>query len=175
MAESYDAIKRISPHTRVMVIFRYVEMNAKKGYHPIEKFDREKIDVLGFTTYPRFPSPADIPDDYYRPIIERTGDVPVAFTEIGRETKPGDPGAQEGQAEFLLWFLRYLLFKTYFVCTIRPPPIKSCSKRQGLGNVLDGSGSSGLGIGSHAACTRIRLVLADLVLSVWSLDFVPSL
>ena len=32
--------------------------------------------------------------------------MPVAFTEIGWETKPDDPGVQERQAEFLLWFLR---------------------------------------------------------------------
>jgi hypothetical protein len=106
VAESYDAIKRVSPHTKVMVVFRYVEMTAKHGYHLIDKFDKEKIDVFGFTSYPRFPSVADIPADYYAPITERTGDVPVAFTEIGWETKPADPGARERQAEFLLWFLR---------------------------------------------------------------------
>lgn len=106
VAESYDAIKKVSPETKVMVIFRYVEMNAKKGYHLIEKFDQEKIDVFGFTSYPRFASAEDIPAGYYRPITERTGDVPVAFTEIGWETKPDDPGAQERQAGFLLWFLR---------------------------------------------------------------------
>lgn len=106
VAESYEAIKEVSPDTQVMVIFRYVEMNAKKGYHLIEKFDQEKIDVFGFTSYPRFASPADIPADYYRPITQRTGDVPIAFTEIGWETKPADPGAEDRQAEFLLWFLR---------------------------------------------------------------------
>lgn len=105
VAESYDAIKKVSPDTKVMVIFRYVEMNAKKGYHLIEKFSQEKIDVFGFTSYPRFATPADIPAGYYRPIVERAGEVPVAFTEIGWETKPGDPGAQDRQAEFLLWFL----------------------------------------------------------------------
>jgi len=106
VAESYDAIKKVSPDTKVMVIFRYVEMNAKKGYYLIEKFDQEKIDVFGFTSYPRFASPVDIPAGYYQPITERTGEVPVAFTEIGWETKPGDIGAQERQAKFLLWFLR---------------------------------------------------------------------
>ena len=105
VAESYDAIKKVSPETKVMVIFRYVEMNAKRGYHLIAKFDQEKIDVFGFTSYPRFARAADIPAGYYRPITERTGDVPIAFTEIGWETKPGEPGAQERQAEFLLWFL----------------------------------------------------------------------
>jgi hypothetical protein len=106
VAESYDAIKKVSPDTKVMVIFRYVEMNVKEGYHLIEKFNQEKIDIFGFTSYPRFASPTDIPAGYYRPITERTGDVPVAFTEIGWETKPGDPGAHKLQAEFLLWFLR---------------------------------------------------------------------
>jgi hypothetical protein len=106
VSESYDAIKEVSRDTRVMVVFRYVEMNAKRGYHLIEKFDQEKIDVFGFTSYPRFATPRDIPAGYYRPITDRTGDVPVAFTEIGWETKPGDLEAQERQKEFLLWFLR---------------------------------------------------------------------
>jgi hypothetical protein len=106
VAESYDAIKKVSPQTKVMVIFRYVEMAAKNGYHLIEKFDQEKIDVFGFTTYPRVASPADIPAGYYQPIVQRTGDVPVAFTEIGWPTGPGDAEGKQHQADFLLWFLR---------------------------------------------------------------------
>jgi hypothetical protein len=106
VAESYDAIKKVSPETKVMVIFRYVEMAEKKAYHLIEKFDQKKIDVLGFTTYPRFATPADIPAGYYQPIVQRTGDVPVAFTEIGWPTMPGDADGKQHQADFLLWFLR---------------------------------------------------------------------
>ena len=106
VAESYDAIKKVSPETKVMVIFRYVEMAAKNGYHLIEKFDPKKIDVFGFTTYPRFATPADIPAGYYQPIVQRTGDVPVAFTEIGWPTMPGDADGKQHQADFLLRFLR---------------------------------------------------------------------
>jgi hypothetical protein len=107
VAESYDAIKAVSPRTRVLVIFRYEEMAAKKGFDLIKKF--KKIDLFGFTTYPdlrKFPSPAAIPSDYYRPIADRVGPVPVAFTEIGWATVPGDAEGERHQAEFLRWFLR---------------------------------------------------------------------
>ena len=106
VAESYDAIKNVSPETKVMVVFRYVEMAARKGYDLIEKFNQEKIDIFGFTSYPRFATPADIPAGYYQPIAQRTGDMPVAFTEIGWPTMPGDAEGKQNQADFLLWFLR---------------------------------------------------------------------
>jgi len=106
VAETYDAVKQVSPQTRVMVVFRYVEMRARKGYDLVTKFDRKKIDLFGFTTYPRFADPADIPDAYYRPIVDRVGKVPIAFTEIGWPTPPGDPKAPQRQADFLRWFLR---------------------------------------------------------------------
>jgi len=67
----------------VLAVFRYTEMYAKNGFFLIDRFDKKRIDVFGFTSYPRFASPSDIPADYYRPITERTGSVPIAFTEIG--------------------------------------------------------------------------------------------
>lgn len=108
VAESYDAIKQVAPRTKVMVIFRYEEMVAKHGFDLIRKFDPAKLDLYGFTTYPdlqKYARPADIPAHYYQPIRERVGNKPVAFTEIGWATPPGDSRGQENQADFLRWFL----------------------------------------------------------------------
>ncbi|MBI3912076.1 MAG: glycosyl hydrolase 53 family protein [Armatimonadetes bacterium] len=109
VADSYDAIQSVSPKTRVMIIFRYEEMVAKRGFDLINKIDFKKIDVFGFTTYPDlqgFASPAAMPPGYYRPIAERVGNVPIAFTEIGWATLPDDPKGQQHQAEFLTRFLQ---------------------------------------------------------------------
>ncbi|MCX7886150.1 MAG: arabinogalactan endo-1,4-beta-galactosidase [Verrucomicrobiae bacterium] len=109
VAESYDAVKAVSPRTQVMVVFRYEEMAAKKGYDLLRKFDANKLDLFGFTTYPdlqKFAGPSAIPPDYYRPILDRIGQKPAAFTEIGWATVPGDPKGETHQAEFLRWFLK---------------------------------------------------------------------
>lgn len=109
VAESFSAIKAVSPQTRVLIVFRYEEMAAKKGFDLIGKFDSKKIDLFGFTAYPdlqKFASPAAIPRDDYRPIAERAGQVPVAFTEMAWPTVPGDSPGEEHQAEFLRWFLQ---------------------------------------------------------------------
>jgi hypothetical protein len=109
VAESYTAIKTVSPQTRVLIIFRYEEMVARKGFDLIRKFDPGKMDLFGFTTYPdlqKFPSPAAIPRDYYGPIAERVGPKPVAFTEVAWPTIPGDSQGEEHQAGLLRWFLR---------------------------------------------------------------------
>lgn len=109
VAESYDAVKAVSPRTQVMVVFRYEEMVAKRGFDLLRKFDAKKLDLFGFTTYPdlqKFKSPAEIPRDYYRPILDRIGQKPVAFTEIGWATAPGNARGEANQAEFLRWFLK---------------------------------------------------------------------
>jgi hypothetical protein len=108
VAESYDAIKQVAPRTKVMVIFRYEEMVAKRGFDLITKFNPAKLDLYGFTTYPdlqKFARPADIPPHYYQPIRERVGNKPVAFTEIGWATQPGDSDGEQNQVDFLRWFL----------------------------------------------------------------------
>lgn len=109
VAECYDAVKEVSPQTRLMVIFRYEEMVAKKGFDLITRFNPKKLDLFGFTTYPdlqKFASPAAIPRGYYHPIAERVGRLPVAFTEVAWPTVPGDARGATNQAEFLRWFLR---------------------------------------------------------------------
>jgi hypothetical protein len=93
-AQAYDAIKKVSPATRVFTIFQLELMrggaflitgkeSSPAQWELLAKFDR-RLDVAGFTTYPflAYRAPADIPVDYYADAARRAG-VPVAFTEIG--------------------------------------------------------------------------------------------
>ena len=119
-AEAYDAIKKVSPSTRVFTIFQLELMRgsaylmtgksepAAPQWPLLEKF-AGRLDVAGFTTYPflDFRTPAEIPDDYYADAARRAG-VPVAFTEIGWPSADlggaaaGSPygGTPEEQADF---------------------------------------------------------------------------
>ncbi len=92
-AEAYDAVKRVSPSTKVFTIF---QLELMKG-HAIRWTGRDdppqwdllqrfagRLDLVGFTTYPflQYARPADIPDDYYADAASRAR-APVAYTEIG--------------------------------------------------------------------------------------------
>jgi hypothetical protein len=93
-SDIYDAIKDVSPGTLVFTIFQ-LETLRGAGYLTGTSEGRQshwelldmfgvRLDLAVFTTYPYFDytSPADIPDDYYAAIAERT-DLPIAFSEIG--------------------------------------------------------------------------------------------
>ena len=108
VAESYNAIKSVSPHTQVMVVFKIENLIDKNTWFLIDKFDKNKIDLIAFTTYPYlmgYTSPYDIPLNYYDEIIKHTGEKKVAFTEIGWSSSSIIEGSEEKQAEFLSWFL----------------------------------------------------------------------
>jgi hypothetical protein len=116
-AETYDAIKAVSPQTLVFPIFQ-LEITKGGGYltgqahQPqwdlLDRFG-ERLDLAAFTTYPFFdyPSPADLPEDYYAEIAAHTT-RPLAFTEIGWPSAPLAPapdseygGSEEEQAAFV--------------------------------------------------------------------------
>ena len=93
-ADAYDAIKKVSPSTKVFTIFQLelmrgsaFLMTGKQSTPPqwdlLAKFSG-RLDLVGYTTYPflAYTSPADIPDDYYADAARRSP-APVAFTEIG--------------------------------------------------------------------------------------------
>ncbi|HIE23727.1 MAG TPA: hypothetical protein EYP68_05810 [Candidatus Korarchaeota archaeon] len=112
--ETYNAIKEVSPRTKVFVTFSYEQLLYGIGnlssdlphWFLIEKF-MPKLDLLAFTTYPWkiFDKPADIPDDYYRRISYHVS-VPVAFTEIGWASSSDKfEVSEEEQARFLIRFL----------------------------------------------------------------------
>lgn len=121
-AETYDAVKAVSPQTKVFAIFQ-LEMLKGNGFllgnsetrqpqwELLSRFGH-RLDLAAFTTYPflDFQSPADIPDGYYAEIAAYT-DKPVAFTEIGWPSAPlmsfpDSPygGSEDEQAEFVRRF-----------------------------------------------------------------------
>jgi len=117
VSETYDAVKTVSPETKVFIVFRLDTVDSYDGWFLIEKFDKNKIDLFGFTSYPYmlgYPGPAlyekpsDIPTNYYTRVMNYTGEKPIVFSEIGwtsSELLRG--GSEEEQVEFLLWFLEH--------------------------------------------------------------------
>jgi hypothetical protein len=115
--ETYDGIKAVSPDTKVFVVFRLDTIDSYDGWFLIDKFDKDKIDLFGFTSYPYmlgypgtplYEKPSDMPSDYYTRIMNYTGDKAIVFTEIGW-TSSGllRGGSEQEQVEFLLWFLEH--------------------------------------------------------------------
>jgi len=115
--ETYDNIKAVSPTTKVFVVFRLDTIDSYNGWLLIEKFNKDKLDLFGFTTYPymlgypgtaHYEKPTDMPKNYYTRIMNYTGDKSIVFSEIGwtsSELLRG--GSEEEQVEFLLWFLEH--------------------------------------------------------------------
>jgi len=108
--QAYDEIKKVSPQTKVFVVFSLSQMygqhdSAKSHWKLIEMFEPQ-LDLVGFTTYPwhHFSDPTQIPDNYYKKLSLLT-DRPIAFTEIGWVSDEGEGSSQKEQAEFLLRFL----------------------------------------------------------------------
>lgn len=94
--EIYALVKAESPETQVFVTFQWDDLNnmfsqPEEGNR--QKFDTSweqvevfepNLDIWAISTYPYFvfPSGADIPADYYTPLLTRT-DKPVAVAEGG--------------------------------------------------------------------------------------------
>jgi hypothetical protein len=123
-ADAYDAIKKVSPATKVFTIFQLELMRgaaflatAKQSTPPqwdlLARFSG-KLDLVGYTTYPflAFANPADIPEDYYADAARRSA-APIAFTEVGWPSADlggaaaGSPygGTPQEQSEFVTRFL----------------------------------------------------------------------
>ncbi|HVP93347.1 MAG TPA: hypothetical protein VMS94_06380 [Acidobacteriota bacterium] len=117
VGETYDGIKAVSPSTRVFVVFRLDTIDSYDGWFLIKKFNKDKIDLFGFTSYPYmlgypgvplYEKPSDMPFDYYTRIMNYTEGKPIVFSEIGwtsSELLRG--GSEQEQVEFLLWFLEH--------------------------------------------------------------------
>ena len=104
--EVYDAIKAVSPDTKVFTVF---QLEAMKGLTlwEIEENDPHwdminqfKSDVVAFTTYPGlfYRDPSDVPQDHYTEILSHTS-KPIAFTEIGWHSAPSLAGWESSEAE----------------------------------------------------------------------------
>ena len=103
--EAYDAVKEVSPETKVFVVFSLNQMGALGQWELIEKFGNE-ADLVAFTSYPwkEYGTPAEIPEDYYSRIAEYT-DKPIAFAEMGWPSDGSVGASEEEQAEYLARFV----------------------------------------------------------------------
>jgi hypothetical protein len=113
--EVYAAAKDISPETQVFVTFQWEDLNnifpeiaeGRRAYDinwdQVEAFEPE-LDVWVISSYPfvAFSSGADIRDDYYTPLLDRTN-KPLALGEGGYTSKPIGPfpGAPSDQVLYL--------------------------------------------------------------------------
>ncbi len=109
--EIYDAVKAEAPETQVFVTFQWEQVNGvlisgesspEPDWDQIELFE-PNLDLWAISSYPfvAFRSGADIPEDYYAPLLTRT-DKRLAVAEggfISRETGPfsGTPQDQVDQ------------------------------------------------------------------------------
>lgn len=104
--EVYDAIKEVSPKTKVFTIFQLEKMKGltmweiEESEAHWEMIDTFKSDIVAFTTYPGlfYRNPADIPADHYTEISSHTA-KPIAFTEIGWHSAPSPAGWESSEAE----------------------------------------------------------------------------
>ncbi len=94
--ETYDAIKLVSPNTKIFTIFQLEYMKGLQGglFGGVNDTvnlsqwsllsNASKADFFAFTTYPCmiYKNPSDIPSDYYTNITKYTS-KPIGFTEIG--------------------------------------------------------------------------------------------
>ena len=102
--DAYAEIKKVSPSTKVFVVFSYTHMIDNEQFALLERFDK-RVDLIGLTTYPwkHFDNPQEIDLDYYKKIKNYIS-KPIAFTEIGWISSKEGGSSEEEQAEFLKQF-----------------------------------------------------------------------
>jgi hypothetical protein len=113
--EAYVSIKQASPETRVFVTFQWEDLNnlmegANEGrpayqvnWSQVEAFEPQ-LDLWVISSYPfaAFARGADIPADYYTPLLGRTT-KPLAVAEGGYSSSPVGPfpGTPQDQVDYL--------------------------------------------------------------------------
>jgi len=117
-SEVYDAIKSVSPNTKVFTVFQLEKMKGMNGglfggvnnqskaeWFLIDKF---KSDIVAFTTYPGliYKNPSEIPQDYYSEIKSHTN-KPVAFTEIGWHSATSPTGWESNESEQAAFVVKF--------------------------------------------------------------------
>ena len=104
--EIYDAVKELSPETKVFCSFarEIVSEQRVANMSVLGLFNPSKLDLLAFTSYPytvkEVNSPDDLPEDYYTNALIYLPDKPMSFTELGWSSHPFF-GGENGQADFL--------------------------------------------------------------------------
>lgn len=112
--EAYDAVKAISPTTKVFTVFQLEVMKGEaylmgldltENWNLIDAFG-ERLDLVGFTIYPFLEywntTIDQIPDNYYLEIAEHV-DKPIAITEMGwpSDSEYVSDSSEQAQIEFL--------------------------------------------------------------------------
>jgi hypothetical protein len=111
----YDLVKAESPETKVFVTFQWEELNnlfsqiasgrtpRQVNWDQMEAFE-PRLDVWAISSYPfvAYPTGADIPADYYTPLLARTS-KPLAVAEGGYPSTDIGPfhGNPQDQVEYL--------------------------------------------------------------------------
>jgi len=107
--EVYDAVKAVSPRTKVFTVFQLEKMKghtiwSSEPANPDNAqwflLERFKTDISAFTTYPGLvhKNPSEIREDYYTEIGQHTA-KPIAFTEIGWHSEASPLGWESSEAE----------------------------------------------------------------------------
>ena len=110
-AETYEAVKAVSPDTLVYTGFQYEQLRGLRGglfggENDPETADWELLDrfpdadLTAITSYPGliYRDPAEIPSDYYAALADRT-DRPIAITETGWTHRTIAEGWESDEAE----------------------------------------------------------------------------
>jgi hypothetical protein len=105
--EVYDAVKELSPETKVFCTFsrEMVAENKEADLSVLSMFDPNRMDLLVFTSYPysvsRINRTEDIPDNYYARALSYMPGKPLGFSELGWSALDAF-GGEEGQADFIV-------------------------------------------------------------------------
>jgi len=111
----YDAVKAEAPNTQIFVTFQWEDLNNvisvvaegrtayETNWETVEAFE-PRLDVWAISSYPfvAYQSAAEIPADYYTPLLARTS-KPLAVAEGGYTSRPVGPypGTPEDQQGYL--------------------------------------------------------------------------
>lgn len=113
--ETYQQIKNENPDTQVFVTFQWEDLNNmsdffsegrqayQTNWETVESFE-PNLDCWVISSYPWvvFSSAAEIPPDYYTPLLEHT-DKPIAVAEGGYTSQIVNtiPGSEQDQVDYL--------------------------------------------------------------------------
>jgi hypothetical protein len=112
--ETFNLVKAEAPETQIFVTFQWEELNNlipsvaqgtpySVNWDQLEQFE-PSLDLWVISSYPFviFPSGAEIPPDYYTPLLSRTS-KPLAVAEGGYSSTPvgSFPGDPQSQMDYL--------------------------------------------------------------------------
>jgi hypothetical protein len=152
--EAYDAVKEVSPDTKVFPTFQYENLLGILSNPPtqplwslVARF-QPKIDVLAVSSFPQsaFGSIQDVPGDYFDALKGRF-DLPVAFFSVGW------PSVVSGQSDEIsqLAFLQRMVaaadrlespFLVWFLAEDPPAPADNGSTKLSTMGLLDPAGQA---------------------------------